>query len=417
MTSVPRLPAIPRTLNALGRAAARLGIRPGSLDPDSLEAAAREQTGLSHFGEDPYRDGLDRLTNALEAEADLSALGRFITRGDLVRLLGNRLQLTDWHARNPEIGQRPVRSPIFIVGQGRTGTTILHELLALDPANRVPQTWEAEFPFPPPERAEYERDPRIAQSQAEIDRSESLIPDFKRMHRMGAQLPQECVRITAAAFKSAIFTAQWRIPSYTRWLLRDADMTSAYAYHRKTLQLLEWRCPGERWILKSPGHLWCPEAVLAAYPDARLIQTHRDPLRILSSLSSLEVVLRKLTSDAISSEEIAREWSEWLTLAYERSVNFREKANLPDSQVIDLQFQEFIADPLAVVRRIYERFDLELRPEIEERMRDYILNNPSDRDGAHQHRLEDTGLDIDEERAKVARYQKYFDVPTETASA
>jgi hypothetical protein len=412
-----RLPLIPRVLNASGRALARVGIRPGTLTPPGLLDAARRRTGLEDFGGDEFREGLDRLVSSLETEAELSALGRMIARQDLVTLLGNRLQLVDWHGRHPELSERPIRRPIFIVGQGRTGTTILHELLALDPANRVPLTWEIEFPFPPPEAGRMDSDPRIAQSQSQIDRSESLIPDFKRMHRMGAQLPQECVRITASDCKSAIFAAQWRVPSYTRWLLDEADMRSAYALHRRMLQLLAWRHSGQRWVLKSPGHLWCLDSVLAAYPDALLVQTHRDPVRILSSLSSLETVLRKMSSDAIVPGAIAREWSGWLARAYDRSVDFREKTELPASRIIDVQFKDFIADPVLVVERIYQRFDLELRPEVKTRMNEYLRQNPSDRDGAHAHRLEDTGLDVEEERAKVARYQNYFDVPVETVGS
>jgi hypothetical protein len=409
----PRLPLLPRSLNAVGRTLARIGIRPGNLGSQSLLEAARQQTGLADFGEDSFREGLDRLVESLESEARLSVIGRFIARQDLVGHLSNRLQLVDWHRRYPEIGDLPIRRPIFIVGQGRTGTTILHELLALDPNNRVPLTWETDFPFPPPERAQYTSDPRIARSQSRIDRSESLIPDFKRMHRMGARVPQECVRITASDCKSAIFTATWRVPAYTRWLLDEADLSSTYALHRKTLQLLAWRCPGERWVLKSPGHLWCLDAVLDEYPDACFIQTHRDPLRILSSLASLEMVLRKMSSDSNIPVEIAREWSGWLARSYDRSVDFRESGRIPDSRVADLQFREFIADPIPVVRKIYDRFDLDLLPETEARMLSYLRENPSDRDGAHKHRLEETGLDIDEERARVKRYQEYFDVPTE----
>jgi len=411
-----RLPPIPRALNAGGRTLARLGIRPGRLDAPALLEAARQKTGLDDFGDAGFREGLDRLAASLEGEAELSALGRMIARQDLVTVLANRLQLVDWHTRHPELAEQPVRRPIFIVGQGRTGTTILHELLALDPSNRVPTTWEIEFPFPPPEPGTSESDPRIAQSQSQIDRSENLIPDFKRMHRMGAQLPQECVRITASDCKSAIFAAQWRVPAYTRWLLDEADMTSAYTLHRRMLQLLGSRDTGRQWVLKSPGHLWCLDSVLAAYPDALLVQTHRDPVRVLSSLSSLEAVLRKMSSDAIAPGAIAREWSGWLARAYDRSVDFREKTTLPASRIIDLQFKDFIRNPVDVVERIYERFDLELRPDVKAKMSEYLEQNPSDRDGAHAHSLEDTGLDIEEERAKVARYQDYFDVPMETAN-
>jgi hypothetical protein len=409
----PQLPPVPRAINAAGRALARLGVRPFALEIEDLLWTARRQTGLDDYGDPRFREGLGILLDSLEETAQLSTLGRFIARQDLVQSLANRLQLQDWHARHPEIGAAPITEPIFIVGQGRTGTTILHELLALDPANRVPLTWEVDRPFPPPERATFETDPRIAVAQKQLDRSESLIPEFKRMHRMGAQLPQECVRITAGAFASFIHPATWRVDRYTQWVIDEADMAPVYAHHRRMLQLLQWRCPAERWVLKSPGHLWCLEAVLAAYPDARFVQTHRDPLRILSSLSSLEVVLRSMTSDAVVPRAVAAEWSRWLAIAYERAVDFREKSPIPEERIIDLQFREFIADPIEHVRRIYDRFGLELTPGFEDRMRAYLAANPSDRDGRHEHRFSDTGLDEAEERAKVKRYQEYFEVATE----
>lgn len=414
----PKLPLTVRVMNQAGAALRTLGVPLGRLDADVLMAAACKETGLDDFGDDEIggptlRDPLSRLVRSLEEEARLTPLGRFIAAGELKRYLSDRLQLIDWHARHPEIADGEIRSPIFIVGQARSGTTILHELLALDPANRVPQTWETDSPCPPPDRASYETDPRIAAVQAQLDRSEQLIPDFKRMHRMGAQLPQECVRMTGSAFASMIFAAQWRLPSYVSWLLDEAPMRPVYAYHRRFLQLLQWRCPPDRWVVKSPGHLWCLEDVVAEYPGARFIQPHRDPLKILSSLTSLELVLRTMTSDPGTAHEIAVEWSGWNERAYERSVAFREQGGVDESRVVDLQFREFMSDPVHQIQRIYRQFDLELEPAVEQKMRDYVAGNPSDRDGKHEHRFAETGLDVDEERAKVKRYQEYFGVESE----
>lgn len=409
----PQLPLVPRSINFVGRQLGRVGVTPIRLDPERLHEAARQGTGLDDFGEPSYREGLLRLVRSLEEDAALSMLGRFIVRGELQQILERRLRLVDWHARHPEIGEGAIHRPIVIVGQGRTGTTILHELLSLDPDNRVPLTWEVDFPFPPPERASFESDPRIERSQQMLDQSERLIPDFKKMHRMGARLPQECVRITSIEFLSLIFTAQWRVTSYTDWVLHEADMAPAYQTHRRLLQLLQWRCPGERWVLKSPGHLWCLEDLMRAYPDACLVQTHRDPLRAASSLSSLEVTLRSMVSDEIEPQQIAREWANLMAVSYDRSVSFRESGALPDSRIVDLQFREFMADPVASVRRIYDQFGIELTAEVQQRMRDYVASNPSDRDGQHVHSFADTGLDLEEERSKVKRYQDYFDVASE----
>ncbi len=391
----------------------RLGIQPIKLELEGLLQAAREKTGLSDFGDDHFREGLSRLLESLENEAELSMMGRLIVRADLGHHLEIRLQLMDWIRRHPEIEDEEIVRPIVICGQGRTGTTILHELMALDPRNRVPLTWECDAPFPPPERATYLSDPRIAIAEAKSGQADRLIPGFSKIHRSGPTLPQECVRITGGEFSSLIFSIQWRVPSYTRWLINEADMSYPYRYHRLMLKYLQWRCPGERWVLKSPGHLYTLEELVTILPDARLVQTHRDPLKILSSLTSLGVVLRSMASTSIDSDDIAREWSEWNCAGYEESVDFRESGKLPTSQIVDIQFDDFVADSVAQARRIYEAFDIEFSSELEARMRAYVDRNPSDRDGKHTHRFEDTGLDADEERAKVTRYQEFFGVRSE----
>lgn len=412
--SAKMLPLPIRIANQLGRFGRNLGLPIGRLDAERMTAAARKSTGLRDFGSNDFRDPLDRLIRSLEQDANLHALGRVIARSDITRYLATRLQLEDWHRRHPEISQEEIRQPIFIVGQGRTGTTILHELLSLDPNNRVPQTWEIDAPFPPPERASYESDPRIAACQRELDRAESLIPAFAKMHRMGATLPQECVRIMGMDMLSLIFAAQWRVTGYARWLIHEADLVEAYANHRRMLQLLQWRCPAERWVLKSPGHQWHLEELLRVYPDARFVQTHRDPLKVLSSFTSLEVVLRSMSSDAADSHDIAREWSEWNCEAYDRSVAFRESGAIDPSRIIDLHFRQFVTDPISEIRRIYDQFEIHLHPETELLMKQYVESNPDDRDGKHVHRFAATGLDIDEEREKVRRYQETFEVASES---
>lgn len=412
----PRLPLGARITNAVGGAVRGLGVPAGSLDAAGALERAEREAGLADFGDDAFREGLERLLDAAEREASLTFIGRMMVRQEVQRCLVNRLQLVDWRTRHPEIGKQRIERPIIIVGQGRTGTTILHELLALDPRNRVPLTWEVEYPCPPPETASYASDPRIAQAQRALDQSERLIPDFKKIHRMGARLPQECVRFMGYELASIIFSTTWRIPSYTRWALHEADMKPVYAAHRRFLQHLQWRCPAERWVLKTPAHLWYMPQLLAEYPDARFVQTHRDPLKILSSMTSLHVVLRKMASDDIDATAIAREWSEYLNVGYERSVDFRTSGGLPDDQVIDLQFHRFVRDPVGGVREIYAHFDIELEPAVAERMRAYVEDNPDDRDGRHAHRFTETGLDPDEEREKVRRYQEAFDVPSEKIS-
>ncbi len=409
----PVLPLGARALNVVGRGARAIGLPMGRLDVDEMLEKAQREAGVDDFGDDGFRQGLELLVDCCEREAGLTPLGRMMVQQEVGRCLVNRLKVRDWWQKHPQLSEEKVERPIFIIGQGRTGTTIMHELLTLDPQNRVPLTWEVEHPTPPPETATYYTDPRIELAQSQLDQSERLVPDFKRIHRMGGDLPQECVRFMAYEFVSAIFCVTWRTPTYARWCLHDADMASVYRAHRRFLQLLQSNHHGERWIVKSPAHLWYLNDVIAEYPDARFIQTHRDPLKVLSSLTSLHVVLRKMGSDAIDVKAIAEEWSEFLGLGYERSVDFRESGVVPEDRFVDLQFREFLSDPIGGVRRIYEQFDMELREDVAAKMKHYVESNPDDRDGRHVHHYSEIGLDAGAEREKVRRYQEYFDVPSE----
>jgi len=414
MLQPPELPLAVRVMNATGRLLRSVGVPLLPLRSDALHEAAKRKTGLDDFGPSHYREGLTRLLESLEAEAALSPLGRSIARSSIGMSLVNRLQITDCFERHPAIAEERVERPVIIVGMGRTGTTILHDLLALDPTNRVPLSWEADHPCPPPERASYDSDPRIEAVQRELDRADRLVPDFKKMHPMGALLPQECIRLTANDFASLIFAASFRIPSYNRWLTEQADLGPVYAAHRRTLQLLQWRCPAERWVLKSPGHLWALDALLKEFPDARLIQTHRDPLKVVSSMTSLETTLRGMASDEVVPEEIGREWAELIGQGWNASLRARQQGLIPAEQVLDLQFRDFITRPMETVRRVYDFLAIELSDEAASRMQAHLDENPSDKYGKHSHRFSDTGLRSEEWRERYRTYCEYFDVALES---
>jgi len=230
---------------------------------------------------------------------------------------------------------------------------------------------------------------------------------------MGARLPQECVRITTGEFASMIFGVTYEVPSYSNWMLEEADLAPGYEYHRRFLQLLQWKCPAERWVLKSPGHLWSLEEMLAAYPDARLIQTHRDPLKTASSLSSLISTLRAMGSDAVDPAAIAKQWMRWNTAGVNASARARQDGLIAPDQVIDVSFYEFMDAPLEQVQRIYDFFELELSPRVRTRMQDYLNSHTADQHGTHRYDFHDFGLDLAEERERVRPYQEYFAVPSE----
>jgi hypothetical protein len=396
----------------MGGALRAAGLPLVRLDQASLLARATAATGLTDFGDEAFREPLGRLLDALEREAALTLLGRIIARADLVRLLENRLRMTEEGRRHPEIAAGAIRAPMFIVGLPRTGTTILHELLAQDPANRVPMTWEVMHPWPPPERESYETDPRIARVEQHFAGVDRLLPGFKAMHPMGAQLPQECVALTAHDFASMVFSTTHRIPGYQAWLER-ADMGWVYASHRRQLQYLQWRCPAERWVLKSPGHLWALDALVAEYPDAQIIQTHRDPLKVLASLTSLVTLLRSMASDRVDPFAIGIEWSARLAAGLERTMAVRERGLPREAQVFDLHFADLMRDEIGTVRRLYAHFGLALGAEAESRMRRFLADDPRDKHGAHHYTLAAAGLDPGLERRRYSAYQAHFAIASE----
>lgn len=409
----PRLPWPVRTVNAIGRHLRAIGIGLPSLEESALLARATRNTGgLSDFGDPGFRDPLRRLLHSLEHEAHLTELGRLVARRDIVRLLENRLRMTAERRAHPEIDAGPIRRPLVIIGLPRTGTSILHELMALDPANRVPMTWEVMHPWPPPEQATFETDPRIATVEAHLSGVDRLLPDFKRIHPMGARLPQECVALTAHDFASILWHTTHDVPSYARWL-EETDLRWVYASHRRQLQYLQWRAPAERWVLKSPGHLWALDALLAEYPDACIVQTHRDPLTVIASLASLLTVLRSLASDAIDPPAIAAEWTERLARGLEASMAIRDTGHLPAAQVFDVPFASFMRDPITMIRQIYDHFGLPRTAVAEERMRRFLAENPADKHGAHRYTLAAAGLDEATEARRYAAYRDRFGLRAE----
>ena len=398
-----------RLMNSVGGALRAAGLPLLRLDEQALLERAARNTGLADFGDDWFRAPLRLLLTAFEQEAALTTLGRLIARTDVVRLLENRLRMTDTCRRHPEIDAGEVRQPIFIIGLPRTGTTILHELLAQDPANRVPMTWEVMHPWPPPERATYETDARIAQVERHFSGVDRVIPNFKAMHPMGAKLPQECVAMTAHDFASMLFSTTHDVPSYQRWL-DTADLQAGVRLTPPAARVPAVALPG--WVLKSPGHLWALDALLAVYPDARIVQTHRDPLKVIASLTSLITLLRSMASDRIDPAAIGAEWTVRLADGLQKATQVRDRL-LDSSQVFDMHFNECGGNEIAMVRRIYAHFGIELAPTAETRMQRFLAANPKDKHGAHRYTLAPAGLEPVVERRRYAAYQQRFHIAAE----
>jgi hypothetical protein len=239
------------------------------------------------------------------------------------------------------------------------------------------------------------------------------MPSLAGMHLMGARLGEECVCITASDFRSSLFPSLYRIPSYMRWLLDEADLAPAYRWHRCFLQHLQARHPTSRWVLKSPGHIWHLGALVSEYPESLLIQTHRDPLRTIASTASMYVTLRGVTSDASDIKAIAAEWADYIFDGLDRSVRAREEGTVAADQIVDVTFRAFMGDPFGTVRSVYDGLGLELTAEAEARMRTFLAQHAQGQHGSHEYSFEATGLDEGELRERTQRYMTYFDVPSE----
>ncbi|MBV9485669.1 MAG: sulfotransferase [Frankiaceae bacterium] len=381
------------------------------LNRDRLVGEAIERAGSDDFGEPTWSEGLDRLLHSFVTEANLNEIGVEVAANDVVTSLANRLGVIAWRKAHPEVADGKIEQPIIIIGQPRTGTTILFDLLGQDSALRAPLTWEVDRPVPPPEPATYDTDPRIEEVQATLEMTDLLIPGFLAFHPMGARLAQECVRITGCDFRSMIFPTVYDVPSYNSWLLHEADLAPAYRWHRIYLQHLQSKVGGH-WLLKSPAHLWHLDALAAEYPDAVLVQTHRDPLKVIASVSALTNHLRRMASDQTSVARSAAQYSEDILLGLERGMDARDRGVFPESQIVDVQFAEFMADPFQTIGRLYDQLGRELTAETESRMRAFLDQHPGD-GGASRYTWAATELDEAEWRPRVSAYQQRYGVPSE----
>jgi hypothetical protein len=384
-----------------------------TFDVNSLIAEARRRTqGLEDFGTGPFLEPLALFVESLAKDARLNATGQHIAKERALQHTVNRLLYVDDRKKYPGIKDEKIVKPVFIIGLGRTGSTILHDILAQDPANRAPLTWEVTFPSPPPRTATFDTDPRIARCEAGFPPMDERRLKFKAMHPMGAQLSQECVVIMGDAMCTPLFHNQFRVTSYQDWVDR-ADFSHVYEFHRKQLQHLQWGHRGDRWVLKTGAHMWGLEYLLETYPDARIVFTHRDPVKSLTSYASLTALVRSMGSDHVDGFDVARDWNVRLKRALEHAIAVRMAKDYPDAVFYDMKFSDFVRDQFAVVERIYDAFDLPMTEEGAARMRAFIADNPQGKHGIHRYQPEEYGIDPAVVRNTFRPYIERFDLRPE----
>ncbi|WP_143965300.1 sulfotransferase family protein [Gordonia zhaorongruii] len=367
---------------------------------EDLHASASRTVGLDDFGDQDYLEPLQVLLDSYQRDAGLTETGskmfRFFLKGALIARL---LSEAGWK-NNPQCADVPIERPIFVTGLPRTGTTALHRLLAADPAHQGLEMWLTEFPQPRPPRDTWEDNPVFAQIEAGLNQHHVANPEFMGLHYMSAGEVEECWQLLRQSVMSISYESLAYVPGYSSWLAQQ-DWTPAYRRHRRNLQLIGSNDPERRWVLKNPSHLFALDALMAAYPDALIVQTHRPPETIIPSMCSLAEHATDGYSTVFTGERIGQTQLELWSRGLREFSSARAKYD--PAQFVDVEFDELRADPFAAVQRVYDAAGAEFTRDARDAMT--VLDEESksgDRRPAHKYSLEDYGLTAAQVRAAFA---------------
>ena len=369
---------------------------------DQILEIARAATSLENFGDESFREGLERLHASLTTESRLNAQDEMLIEHQMVDLLSRRLEVEHWYALHPEIDAQEIIAPLIGLGLPRTGSTAMGCLLAEDPAVRSLRSWESSAPCPPPESATEHTDPRIAEQAERNTYMDQLSPRFRLMLPLSPTAPTECGQFMGYDFKSQNFQASARIPSYVQWLNNQADLVPTYQYVKRVLKLLQWRCPPNCWRLKNPGHMLFIDALDKVYPDARYWMTHRNIAQVIPSVVDLYQELSRPYSDELDTAWIAAMNLDWTELGLRRVMAFRANGN--DSRFFDADFLEMQTQPIAVMERLYAFLGEPFTDEARRRMVAWQPDTPLDKQGRHKADPASLGIDLDGLTTQFAFY-------------
>jgi hypothetical protein len=384
----PYRPVPVRIFNRIGNADRRYGPA-GRLDVGSLVDAAQRKTGLQDFAADRHRRALEVLVESINDEARLTATGRQIQKTRLLAALANRLRIQELLRRHPEIHEIDLGKIVLIAGLQRTGTTLLQRLLNSHPDIRGISGAEVLNPVPTIDHVERGERARTRRAIIAERAFAYLAPDFKAIHPTDHDEPEEEVPLIDLTFMSQSSEAIMSVPSYSRWL-EGQDHTWTYEYFRRVLQVLSWQRPGRIWVLKTPQHMEHLDAFRSVFPEATIVQTHRDPRKTVASFCSMVAHARGILSDHVDPLEIGQHWFRKTQRMVQRSARTREGPGA--DRFVDVSYYDLTRDPISELRRIYERADVTFGDEAERQAARCVEANPQNRFGRHNYRLEDFGL-------------------------
>ncbi|HUA88640.1 MAG TPA: sulfotransferase [Steroidobacteraceae bacterium] len=381
------------------------------LDPAGLLAAARAETGLTHFDGPGIEEPLERLTRALQAEADLNEVGVHTWRARLLNTLITRLRARDWFHRHPDILEEQLPPPVVILGLARTGTTLLHRLLATDPRFYAAAWWEVRFPVPV-SAEDIQGEQRIPAAKLEVAGILQAMPDLAAIHPWDAMGADEDIMLIDQTLLSTTAESLACVPSYRDWI-HSLDLRPAYGYLVQLMQFLQWQKKrhgqqADYWVLKTPMHLGYVEVIAELMPGATFVQTHRDPLTTMPSFASFVHVLWAMNSGSADAREAARQWSQTLEEHLNHCMDQRER--LPN-RFIDVDFRDTVNAPVGVAERIYQGIGLPMTPATRSGISAYMDTHPREGRPKHEYTLEEFGFTRSELERRFRRYREKHILP------
>jgi hypothetical protein len=364
-----------------------------NFDREKLLQEAQNKTGLQDFGDTDFMEGLGVLLQTYDHNG-FTEKGRYKNRKRVLDLLCARLRIENAFKLHPEIRDPgnhtlDIKAPMFLTGLPRTGTSALLNLLALDPATRPLYMWEGFNPEPIEGLPKGAPDPRYTAMKA-WEEENAKNTNFKKIHSTSVDTPEECIHLLNHTFCDVQYGAETMMEPYGSWFQKQ-DLHKSYLYYADLLRMLQWQRPGERWLLKTPGHLWALDILIKLFPDCSIIITHRNPLECVTSYASMMAAL--MSNREFDKRQLGPVVMEYLARKMEKAIAIRKQSDA--KRFIDIQFEDFIEQPLQTAERIYARFHMPMSVDVTRRMKSYADSHPMGKHGKHEYQLEEYGLSVE----------------------
>lgn len=374
-------------------------------DIDGVLADARTKAQLEDFGSNDFIEGLQVLLTTYDSNG-YTDKGRKRARRRVVDLLAERLRIEDAFKKYPQIREEKIVQPMYLTGLPRTGTSALLNLLANDTAARPMKLWEGMNPSPCDNFQHGMIDPRYAVMKAWQEEQSKNNPDFSKIHHTTVDTPEECIHLLNHTFQDVQFGVEVLMEPYGSWF-QQQDLRPSYQYYADLLRMLQWQRPGERWLLKSPAHLWALDIITEMFPDACIIITHRNPLEAVTSYASMMAAMLK--DREFDKKQFGPVVMEYLARKVESSLE--QRAKMDDRRILDLQFNDFVSNPVKLVHDIYDYFSLPMTPGAKTAIENYAAEHPMGKHGKHDYHFGEFGLTEKQILDRFAFYIERFNVP------